>query len=187
MEEKLSNENSDIEFLNRMHEEKLASQKRRSEFNIKKFVFIGALFTVGAAKLPEEIDLSLILYIVPLISICFDLYILGEDYGIKRIGGFISLNYQNTIDSNWEDWVGKKRDPFATFAVPLLSLVILVACCAILWKTESTSFWFWIWLCLLFCTILFLFFYSQFLRKRLLINNDETIKIKGKLTNNHDM
>jgi hypothetical protein len=157
------------EFIKRMHEEKLESQKRRAEFNIKKFLFVGALFSIGAAKLPQEIDLTLVLYIVPAISICFDLFILGEDYGIKRIGGFIRSNCADTIDATWENWVGSQRDPFATFAVSLLTLLVLVASVAIMWSTQKGFIWFWIWLSLNASATVFLFKYSQHLRKRLLI------------------
>ena len=168
----MTDQENRFDFLKRMHEEKLASQKRRADFNIHKFIFIGALFTAGVAKLPKEIDLSLVLYIIPFISLCFDLFILGEDYGIKRIGGFIRSNFQDSIDSTWEDWVGVRRDPFATFAVPILSIVVLVCCSAILWKEESKNYWFWIWLCVIFCSVIFLYFYSQYLRKKLLISNN---------------
>ncbi|MCK9208144.1 MAG: hypothetical protein M0P66_13620 [Salinivirgaceae bacterium] len=171
MTKKHTDTNYKLDFLKRIHNEKMESQKRRADFNIRKFIFIGTLFTLGAAKLPKEIDLTLVLYIVPFISLCFDLYILGEDYGIKRMGGFVRQNYKNAMDSTWEEWVGKRRDPFATFAVPLLSTIVLFSCSAILWKTESNNFLFWIWLCLLLCSIIFLFLYSQFLRKKLLIKD----------------
>ncbi len=76
-------------FIDRMYEEKLESQKRRAEFNVKKFLFVSSLFSLGAAKFFAEYDLTLVLFIVPAVSICFDLMILGEDYGIKRIGAFV--------------------------------------------------------------------------------------------------
>jgi hypothetical protein len=158
-------------FLERMQEEKMASQKRRGDFTIRKFIFIGALFSVGVAKLPEQqINLTWVLYIVPFISLCFDLYILGEDYGIKRMGGFVKLKYKGTMDSAWEEWVAKRRDPFAIFAVPLLSIIILVSCAAILRKTEACNSWFWIWFWLLLGGTVFLYIYSRFLRKKLLKN-----------------
>ena len=173
----MTKKNTDIDykldFLKRIHIEKIESQKRRANFNIRKFIFIGTLFTLGAAKLPKEIDLALVLYIVPFISLCFDLYILGEDYGIKRMGGFVRQNYKDAMDSTWEEWVGNRRDPFATFAVPLLSTIVLLSCSAILWKTESNNLLFWIWLCLLLFSIIFLFLYSQFLRKKLLIKDTD--------------
>ncbi len=165
-------------FLERMHKEKIESQKRRGDFNIRKFLFVGALFSVGAAKLPKEIDLALILYIVPFVSICFDLYILGEDYGIKRIGSFIRAHAPNTHESKWEGWVGQRPDPFATYAVPILTILILVACVAVLWPNEKSKLLFWIWLSLNFGTTAFLFMYSRSLRHRLL--KDETTVKNGR-------
>ena len=174
MPEKNTDPNYKLDFLKRIHDEKMESQKRRADFNIKKFVFIGALFTVGAAKLPGEVDLTLTLYIVPFISFCFDLYILGEDYGIKRMGSFVRQNYKDAMDSTWEEWVGERRDPFATFAVPLLSTIVLFSCSAILWKTESKNFLFWIWFCLLVCSIIFIVRYSRGLIKKLVIKDTGT-------------
>jgi hypothetical protein len=160
----------DPEFIKRMHEEKLASQKRRADYNVKKFLFVGSLFTVGVAKLPEGIDLNLVLYIVPAVSVCFDLFILGEDYGIKRIGGFIRIKCTDTIDSMWEDWVGtkKRRDPFATLAIPFLTLIVLVACAAIIFQKQGPCCWFWVWVVANVVATIFLFIYSQYLRRKLL-------------------
>ena len=141
---------------------------KNAEFNIRKFVFIGALFTVGVADLPEGIDLSLVLYLVPFISLFFDLYIIGEDYGIKRMGGFIREQYKDTMDSNWENWVSKRRDPFSSFAVPILTLIILVTCIAILWRTQSDYFLFWIWLVFIIGGIVFMQIYSHRLKKKLI-------------------
>jgi len=160
-------------FIERVHQEKLESQKRRAEFNIRKFIFVGALFTLGAAKLPNEIDLTLILYIVPAISICFDLFILGEDYGIKRIGGFIRCHCADTFDATWEAWVGKRRDPFATFAVPILTLIVLVSSVAVMWPSQKEFAWFWVWLIFNVAATSFLFIYSQHLREKLLVKNNE--------------
>ena len=178
MTEKNTDPNYKLDFLKRIHDEKMESQKRRADFNIRKFIFIGALFTLGAAKLPGEIDLKLALYIVPFISLCFDLYILGEDYGIKRMGAFVRQNYKDAMDSTWEEWIGKRRDPFATFAVPLLSTIVLFSCSAILWKTESNNFLFWIWLCLIFGSIIFIVRHSQSLKEKLVIKDTDNKKDK---------
>ncbi len=168
----MKQDNEEIDsFLERIHKEKLESQKRRASFNVRKFLFVGLLFSAGAAKLPKEIDLALVLYIVPFISFCFDLFILGEDYGIKRIGGFIRLHASANIDSKWEDWVSKRRDPFTFFAVPLLSSVVLVACIAVLWPREHTKAVFTFWILLNCAATICISVFSQILKKRLLVNN----------------
>ena len=149
-------------------DEKLKAQERRSTFNIRKLVFVGGLFSLGVVKNPYYIDFKLVLFIVPFISICFDLYILGEDYGIKRIGGYIRENFKTEPESNWEDWVGNHRDPFATYVVPLLSLIVLVASASILMKSDQNVFLFSIWIILNIVAIIFNLIYSQYLRNKLL-------------------
>lgn len=156
-----------------LQEEKLQSQQRRSTYNMRKLIFVGSLFALGSIKVPLEINLSFVLYIVPFISICFDLYIWGEDYGIKRIGGFIREHLKDEPEAVWEDWVGKRRDPFATFAVPLLTLLVVVACAGILWEKKANQYFFIIWIFLNLLAIIYLFCYSQRLRKRLLATPGE--------------
>ncbi len=151
-------------------EEKLKSQERRSSFNIRKLIYVGGLFSVGVIKNPYDIDFKLVLFIVPFISICFDLYILGEDYGIKRIGGYLRNNFKNEPEADWESWVGNHRDPFATYAVPLLSILVLIASASILIRTEQNELFFGLWIALNISAIIFNLFYSQYLRKKLLKN-----------------
>ncbi len=155
-------------------EEKLKAQERRSSFNIRKLIYVGGLFSLCVIKNPYDIDFKLVLFIVPFISICFDLYILGEDYGIKRIGGYIRNNFTTEPESNWEDWVGNHRDPFATYAVPLLSLIVLIASASILIQTYKNIFLFSVWMVLNIIAIIFNLIYSQRLRKKLLVNDERT-------------
>jgi hypothetical protein len=160
-------ENGIDRFLKALNDEKLQAQQRRAEFNKLKFTFIASLFAIGSVEF-KNIDLALVLYIVPFISICFDLYILGEDYGIKRMGGFVRQHLPSEMEAQWEEWIGQRRDPFATFAVPLLSLLVLVACAAVLWQKEANRIVFGIWFIVNLAAVGFLFKYSQVLRGRLL-------------------
>ncbi len=151
-----------------MHEEKLESQKRRADFNIKKFLFVGSLFSIGATKISDDYELTLILYIVPAISICFDLMILGEDYGIKRIGAFIRKNCVGTLDSNWEISLPDTRDKFAPIGIHMLTILVLISCVVILWPTENQTYGFWVWLMVNTSMTLFLFIYSKYQKGLLL-------------------
>jgi hypothetical protein len=154
-------------FLKALNDEKLQAQQRRAEFNKLKLTFIGGLFALGSVEF-KNIDLALVLYIIPFISICFDLYILGEDYGIKRIGGFVQQYMPSEMEAKWEAWVGQRRDPFATYVVPLLSLLVVVASAAVLWERRPNQVFYGIWLLINLVAVVFLFIYSQRLRRRLL-------------------
>jgi hypothetical protein len=77
-----------------------------------------------------------ILYIIPLISIGFDIYILTEDFKIKRIGEFL----KNKSDSDfieWENWVSKYKNPYATFGAPLFTMISLLGAGFLLIKNIS--------------------------------------------------
>jgi hypothetical protein len=156
-------------FLKALNDEKLQSQQRRADFNKLKFTFIVSLFAIGSVEL-KNIDLALVLYIVPFISLCFDLYILGEDYGIKRMGGFVRQELSSQMEAKWEAWVGERRDPFATYAVPLLSLLVVVACAVVLLQKGTSRILCGAWLVVNLGAVAFLFKYSQRLRRRLLVS-----------------
>jgi|SRR5690348_11560338 len=110
-------------------------------------------------------------------QICFDLYILGEDYGIKRIGGFIRQQLSSEVEAKWEEWIGQRRDPFATWAVPYLSVLVVVACAAVLWERHPNKIFYAIWIVVNSAAVFSLFRYSQVLRKRLLFS--PTLENKG--------
>ena len=173
MEESIKNkfkEKSVERLIKSLTDEKLQAQQRRSTFNIRKLIFVGGLFSLGTVKFQDQLELSFVLYIVPFMSICFDLYILGEDYGIKRIGGFLRNQFKNEPESTWENWVGLRRDPFATFAIPFLTLIVLISSSAVIWETAPHKVLFVIWLLVNILATIFIFVYSQHLRKSLLIN-----------------
>jgi hypothetical protein len=158
-------------FLKSLNEEKLQAQERRNEFAKLKISFIIGLFALGSVEL-KNIDLALVLYIIPFISIGFDLYILGEDYGVKRMGSFVRNFLQTELESKWEFWVGKRRDPFATVAVPILSLLVVVACAAVLFQKGANRVICGIWFMVNLIAVVFLYVYSRKLRLKLL--EDET-------------
>jgi len=164
----MSDKDSGIDrFLKALNDEKLEAQKRRAEFNKLKLTFIGGLFALGSVEF-KNIDLALVLYIVPFISICFDLYILGEDYGIKRMGGFVRQQLPSEVEAKWEEWIGQRRDPFATWAVPYLSVLVVVACAAVLWERQPNKIFYAIWIVVNSAAVFSVFRYSQVLRRRLL-------------------
>ncbi len=165
-------------FLTALNEEKLQSQQRRADYNKLKISFIVGLFSIGSVEL-KNFDLALILYIIPFISICFDLYILGEDYGIKRIGGFIRQQLPSQIEAKWENWIGKRRDPFATTAIPLMSLLVLFACFVVLYQKGNFGVVSIIWFIINLVFVVLLLIYSQLLRRRLLL--EPVVRLRKKI------
>ena len=121
------------EFIAKLHDEIKETQKRRHEFILKKFAFGGTLLGLGSLSVPVSDGLTItlmpLLYIVPLLAVAYDIYIVAEDYGIKRAGAFLRLNRGETdkIERLWEAFVGKydrSLAPFGYFSIcndPLIS------------------------------------------------------------------
>jgi drug/metabolite transporter (DMT)-like permease len=104
--------------------EKLKSQERRGALASRKLGWITGLFALGAVKLPLEIESQVLLYLVPVVALVFDLYILGENFGIKRMGAFVKEFHPNCPEAQWERWLAGRRDRFSWYALPLSTIVI---------------------------------------------------------------
>lgn len=154
----------ETEFIKHLHEEKLKAQETRVMYTEKKLAYVTALLGVGTISI-SQFDLSAILYLVPFVAATFDLYILGEDYSVKRIGAYLSKHSADVIEHTWEEWISQHRDPFAPIAMPLLS-TLLVAGTGIIITIASTPnpLWFWIWVILALVPSWGLFFLYRHLR-----------------------
>ena len=115
-------------FLSSLNEEKLKAQERRGLLIASKIKWVTGLFALGAIKLPASIEATTplcILYFVPAVSIIYDLYILGEDYGIKRMGRFVRKNLTGTLEAQWESSLKTRRDKYSWYALPISSGIVL--------------------------------------------------------------
>ena len=125
-------------FLSALNEEKITSQKRRGELVAKKLTWVTGLFALGTIKLPLTEETHFLLFFVPIISLVFDLYIIGENFGIKRMGSFVRLTMRDTCEGEWESWLSPRRDMFSRNALLLSSAIILIACAVVLrWLGTS--------------------------------------------------
>lgn len=77
---------------------------------------------------------------MPIVAFAYDLYTLGEDYGIKRAAIFIRCSGATPPQEKlWEKLVPSKRDPLASLAGPLTSVIALGVAAAGLFPPESNS------------------------------------------------
>ena len=158
-------------FLRHLQEEKLKTQAARTTYVTHKLAYATGLLALGSLK-PGSVDLSPLLYLVPFFAIAFDLYILGEDYSVKRIGAFLRVNSTDALEKRWEDWVSRHRDHFAPLAMPILTNILAAAAALALWSQPSdspTKIFIWLpfaWLPFAFLPIWGLFFYYASLRER---------------------
>lgn len=136
-------------FIKHLREEKLKAQQTRSTYTQKKLAYVTALFGLGLGSINiAQLDLRLILYVVPFVASAFDLYILAEDYSVKRIGAFLGARAADQLEKDWEAWVSQHRDPFALVAMPIVSTLVLAGAALAVWATSgyivTPTFWVWL-------------------------------------------
>lgn len=161
---------NETEFLKHLHSEKLKAEETRTTYTLRKLAYATTLLGIGSLSIKfGQVDLSLILYLVPWVALAFDLYILGEDYSVKRFGAFLGANSPDDLEQLWEKWISQNRDPFAPIAMPLLTTLLVLGATTVIWVrglAASQVFLGWLILTVLSTWILFAFY--QTLRKRAL-------------------
>jgi hypothetical protein len=117
-----SNSRTNDSFLSDLRQEIFQAQKRRGQILTLKLSFISGFFGIGSldkiANSGLEINANYVFYIIPFIALIFDLYLMGEDYGIKRAGQFIKESAETPrVEKEWEAYIAQgKRDLFSTWA-----------------------------------------------------------------------
>jgi hypothetical protein len=124
-------EESDREFLRALHEEKIRTQNERADYVTRKLAFITVIFGISSVNLGIEIaDVYWLLYFIPLVAICYDLYIMSADSRIKRIGTFLGKNpisIAGEAEKMWEKFCKSSNDNLASNANMLFSTVVTLA------------------------------------------------------------
>lgn len=149
-------------FLGEIYKEKITAQKRRGDLVTKKLGWVTGLLAAGIVNIKiagNGIEIStansFLVYVAPVISLVFDLYILGENYGIKRMGCYIRMTMIDTPDGNWETFVSPRRDIFSGFALFFSSMIILISSAIVLWHLPNNSEMFYIWIVILSVLLIF--------------------------------
>lgn len=167
----MNQDQEEQEFLKHLRDEKLKTQERRTTYTLRKFAFtigligVGSIGTIGTQRGIVYSPLYL-LYIVPFVSLGFDLYILAEDYSVKRIGAFLK-HKGSPREGEWEKWVATNRDPFAPFSISLLTTLVLIASGIIIGAEDRSvvfNIFFWIWIIINIVTNWGLFFLYRHIR-----------------------
>jgi hypothetical protein len=139
----------DGDFIKDLRAEIAAGQQRRASFVKMKLTAIISIFGLGSIKV-SFLPTSLLLGLVPLIVLVFDLFIIGENFGIRRAGRFILTSSGAPPEEiRWESIVKEKRDPASAIANPVSSLIFLVIAASYLWRAlEQQRPVYWSWLAL---------------------------------------
>lgn len=167
----------DTDFLKQLHDEKLRAQEARTTYTLQKLIYATALLGIGSLSISlgqGQTNLSFnlipVLFLVPFVALVFDFYILGEDYSVKRLGVFLGRSSSADLERRWETWIAQNRDPFAPWAMPLLTTLLTVGAGLLLWRNlygGGAIHWaFWPWGVASVTACWGLFFWYRHLRQR---------------------
>jgi hypothetical protein len=147
--------------------------QRRHEFSLRKLSFCVALLGLGALnKIPigsaQILSLTSLLYLVPLVAIAFDLYIVAEDFRIKHAGEYLAKEESGSgpAERYWESFVKKHDNPFAPWAFFIVTVILLIGAILLLLKASHNILFISIWGGVLLSTEIYLLWYSLHLRSR---------------------
>lgn len=156
----------------RLREDINNSIKRRHEFSMRKLYFCIALLGFGALKIPispdKGLDLTALLYLVPLVAIAFDFHIVSEDFRVKRVGEFLwkEDSVACTAERLWENFVKEHDNKLAPFAFFIVTFILLLGAAIPLYETSKENIYYYIWLGVLPIIDFGLVCYSRHLRSR---------------------
>jgi hypothetical protein len=171
------------DFINNLYEEKIKHKEHRHEFVKNKLLFTIGLFSIGSLKIMGadfNVNLSILLYFIPLVALSFDIYIFSEDFKVKRIGVFIRecCECRCNDEKRWEYWLteNNNREKLAHIASLGLTIITLIASLILLliYKIDSfnyhTRLFWWFISCAFLITIVFIY---EFYRRHKLLNNSK--------------
>jgi len=157
----------DGDFFKDLRSEIANGQQRRTTYVLTKLAFVVGIFGIGGMKLTSLPEAPL-LYMTTLVVFVFDLYILGEDYGIKRAGRYFLKNPRvPTEERRWERIAKANRDPVSGVAGLLSSAFVVCAAAAALWNVENKKEFYLIWCTISVLVLLFSWVYGQVLVNKL--------------------
>jgi hypothetical protein len=99
-------------FMERIYKELQTVQEFRFKFTITKITFVSGLLGIGAMRLANSVDLSLTLWLAPLVAVLFDIFGMTATVAIYRIDAFLS-NYGVAEEQCWQKF--HKNNPLSLF------------------------------------------------------------------------
>jgi hypothetical protein len=143
----------------------MKGQARRGDLILRKLGWVSGLFALGSVQIEPTniaiVDLAIVLYLVPIIAVIFDMYINGENYGIKRMGAFVRTKLDSELEGKWELFLVGKRDKFSRYALPLSSFVVIAACATILLHTNHPNWLVAVWAGINIAMVAWVYFYAS--------------------------
>ena len=157
----------DGDFITDLRREIATSQDRRTKYVILKLSFIVGIFGVGSVNFSTVLMTPLI-YLTTLVICVYDLYIIGEDYAVKRAGRFIlGSPWAPYEEKRWEKTAKANRDPVTGLANVVSSFLVVVAAAIALFPSQHQEPFYTIWIFLSIAVLASLVGYGRSLVRRL--------------------
>jgi hypothetical protein len=141
-------------FLEQLCNEKEMHKEHRHALVLRKLTFIIGLFGLGTLGF-KDISFMPLLFLVPAIALCYDVFIFAEDFKVHRIGKFVRDKARvkdkpldvaqpfSKVELDWELWLceADRREPLGYWASLVITCLASGACVAIVWRrTETPNF-----------------------------------------------
>ncbi len=146
------------------------AKRYRHDFILRKFGFATGLLGIGSLSttLPDGTQINFIplLYLVPLIAIAFDSYILVEDYRIKRAGEFIRRKQCSAADTEveWENFAHEYPNKGSNIAFFFVTVLYLFGAASVIFQTSPNALLFVTWIILVMSFEIILLVIAFYLR-----------------------
>jgi|WetSurMetagenome_2_1015567.scaffolds.fasta_scaffold547160_2 hypothetical protein len=153
-------------FMECLYKEKEIHKNHRFSLIQRKLFLISALFGVGSLQSlnsGHDIDPSWLIYLVPFVAIAYDIFILAEDFKVKRVGAFLLMDRSRICrdEEYWEDFVNANREQLAAYATFLLTFLSSFAALILILKRLLSGFE-WASFLILIAIIVFYFSYYKY-------------------------
>ena len=134
-------EANDSEFLRALHEEKIRIQSERSGYLTQKLALVTVLLGLSIVNMRLGFeDIYWLLYFIPMLAVCYDLFFMSADWRIKRIGAFLGrhpISLAGEAEKQWEDFCVSYQDGITSFTNMLFSCFVTLAAGAFIISLQS--------------------------------------------------
>jgi hypothetical protein len=111
-----------------LRQELIHAKEQGQKITERKSLSVLALLGLGSLQLGPLTDTYQLLFIVPLIALCFDVLELEQKFCVRRIGAFLEHFSDNMLEREWESYVNDRRGGFSlSIGEHILSLLAYLA------------------------------------------------------------
>ena len=136
-------EANNVEFLRALHEDKIRTQSERAGYLTQKLALVTVLLGFSIVNVGLRIsEFVWLLYFVPMLAICYDLFFMSADLRVKRIGTFLGrhpASQAGEAEKQWEAFCISYQDGITYFANMFFSIFGTVAAAVFIHSQQSVA------------------------------------------------